>query len=222
LDFADFEDTLDLDANLTLNQTTYTWTQNFTGTTTTGLTYNANSLTSGKALYVASSATAFTGTLIDINLTSSNANNTGTLLKVTSAATNNVTPLMVTNLGAGSSFRVNDETGDADTSPFLIDASGNVGIGITAPGAKLDVVGNILVNNGGSIDARAAGTLTIGGTTQTGLTVGRSGATTTINGSNVIINSLSGIIKGSSGTLSAITSTANYVTYWSDANTNFW
>jgi hypothetical protein len=50
LDFVDFEDTLDLDAALTLNQTTNTWSQTFTGTTTTGLTYTASSLTSGKAL----------------------------------------------------------------------------------------------------------------------------------------------------------------------------
>ena len=44
LDFIDFQDTLDLDANLTLNQTTYTWSQSVTGRTTTGLTYAADSL----------------------------------------------------------------------------------------------------------------------------------------------------------------------------------
>jgi len=48
---------------------------------------------------------------------------------------------MVTNLGTGLSFRVNDETGDSDTTPFAIDASGNVGIGTTGPGAKLQVNG---------------------------------------------------------------------------------
>jgi hypothetical protein len=58
LDYAQFENTMDLDANLTLNQTTYTWTQNFTGTTTTGLTYNANSLTTGTAVSLASTSTA--------------------------------------------------------------------------------------------------------------------------------------------------------------------
>jgi len=47
--------------------------------------------------------------------------------------------LMITNLGAGISFRVNDETGDADTTPFVVDVSGSVGIGTTAPGYKLDV-----------------------------------------------------------------------------------
>jgi hypothetical protein len=76
--------------------------------------------------------------------------------------------------------------------------NGYIGIGTTSPGAKLDVAGNILVNNGGSIDTRAAGTLTIGGTTQTGLTLGRSGATTSIVGSNITAG---GIAYGASNTL---------------------
>jgi hypothetical protein len=84
----------------------------------------------------------------------------------------------------------------APTNGLIVE--GNVGIGTTAPGAKLDVAGNILVNNGGSIDTRAAGTLTIGGTTQTGLTLGRSGATTSIVGSNITAG---GIAYGASNTL---------------------
>ena len=138
LDYTEFLDTMTLDANLILNQTTYTWTQNFTGTTTTGYTYNANSLTSGKALSIASSATAFTGTLAQVSLTGNNAANTGTIFKASSnGALNTGTVAMITNLGAGTSFRVNDETGDADTTPFLIDAGGNVGIGTTSPVSKL-------------------------------------------------------------------------------------
>ncbi|MBI2595348.1 MerR family DNA-binding transcriptional regulator [Candidatus Daviesbacteria bacterium] len=50
LDFTEFQDTLDLDAALTLNQTTNTWSQTFTGDTTTGLTYTASSITTGSAL----------------------------------------------------------------------------------------------------------------------------------------------------------------------------
>lgn len=65
--------------------------------------------------------------------------------------------------------------------------SGNVGIGNTSPGAALDVNGNILLAGGGSIDTRAAGSLTVGGSTQTGLTLGKSGANTTINGSNIVL-----------------------------------
>jgi len=46
---------------------------------------------------------------------------------------------MITNLGTGTSFRVNDQTGDADSSPFLIDASGNVTIGSTTTTGLLNV-----------------------------------------------------------------------------------
>ncbi|HNS94838.1 MAG TPA: hypothetical protein PKG71_02625, partial [Candidatus Woesebacteria bacterium] len=60
LDFDQFKDTMALDANTTVNQSSYTWTQNFTGNTTTGYTYNANSLTTGKGLFVSSSATGLT------------------------------------------------------------------------------------------------------------------------------------------------------------------
>jgi len=140
LDFTEFQDTLDLDANLILNQTNYTWTQNFTGTTTTGFTINANSLTSGKGLYLSSTSTGLTGNLAEFILSGSNAANTGNVVRIAQEGTSSVAvPLMVTNLGAGLSFRVNDETGDNDTTPFVIDASGNVGIGTTSPAGKLDV-----------------------------------------------------------------------------------
>jgi len=125
-----------------------------------------------------------------------------------------------TKLGVLGGVAIGSQTySDAQAPSNGLIVEGNVGIGTTAPGAALDVAGNILVNNGGSIDTRAAGTLTIGGSTQTGLTLGRAGATTNINGSSVIVNSLTGMIKGTSGTLSALTSTAGYAAYWSDANT---
>ncbi|MEX2054608.1 MAG: SH3 domain-containing protein, partial [Candidatus Andersenbacteria bacterium] len=82
LDFTHFQDTMDLDANLVLNQTTNTWSQTFTGDTTTGLTYTADSLTSGTALAITSGASAFTGSLGSFTLSGSNAANTGTVLKI--------------------------------------------------------------------------------------------------------------------------------------------
>src|SRR5205085_1112502 len=61
------------------------------------------------------------------------------ILKATTLASSTAIPLMVTNLGNGISFRINDETGDTDSTPFVVDASGNVGIGIASPGQLLEV-----------------------------------------------------------------------------------
>ncbi len=72
LDYDDFEDTMDLDANLTLNQGSNTWIQNFTGTSTTGLSYVANSLTTGTALSISSSSLSWSasGALVNFSSTS--------------------------------------------------------------------------------------------------------------------------------------------------------
>jgi hypothetical protein len=56
----------------------------------------------------------------------------------TFANTGDVVPLTVTNTGTVNSFVVNDASGD--TTPFVIDASGSVGIG-TTPNCKLHVSG---------------------------------------------------------------------------------
>jgi hypothetical protein len=47
---------------------------------------------------------------------------------------------MITNLGTGLSLRVNDETNDADASPFVVDNAGNVGIGIASPTSKVHAI----------------------------------------------------------------------------------
>jgi len=45
----------------------------------------------------------------------------------------------ITNLGTGPSLLVEDET-SADTTPFVVDGTGNVGIGVLSPSAKLEVL----------------------------------------------------------------------------------
>jgi len=137
------------DGNLNLNHSTYTTTFNTGVTTENFFTINANSLTSGKGLYLSSTATGLTGNLAEFVLSGSNSGNTGNVVRIAQTGTSSAAvPLMITNLGTGLSFRVNDETGDNDSTPFVIDASGNVGIGTTGPEQRLHVVGNLLTTGG--------------------------------------------------------------------------
>lgn len=198
LDYDDFEDTMDLDSNLTLNQGTNIWTQSFTGTTTTGLTLNTNSLTSGTGLTVSSSATAFTGNLQTISLTGNNVANTGDLLELSISGTSSAARgLYINNLGTGLSFRIDDSAGD--TTPFTVDNSGNVSVGgnITTSITSIDLLNTTAttINFGG-----AASTLNIGpgSTTATSINfAGGSGATgCTIDGATGNF-SCSGTISGS-------------------------
>ncbi|MDQ7780261.1 MAG: hypothetical protein RDV41_11240, partial [Planctomycetota bacterium] len=100
LDFTEFEDTMDLDANLALNQTTYTWGQTYTGTGAAGFIYTASgAITAGNAA-------------LELN--------------VSNAATT-IPAMLITNAGTSYALRVNDVA--ADTTPFVITADGTVCIG---------------------------------------------------------------------------------------------
>lgn len=126
---------------------TWNWS---TLSTQTAMAMNANAITSGKILDVASSAAGFTGTMANLTLSGSNAANTGTLLKSSVTGTlSPAVPLMVTNLGAGLSLRVNDETGDSDTTPFVVNAGGDVGIRQGTPAAPLHVNGEAIIGTTG-------------------------------------------------------------------------
>jgi len=60
--------------------------------------------------------------------------------------------LRITQTGAGEALRVEDET-NPDSTPFVINASGNVGIGTSSPSQKLTVSGNLSIAEGSQIFA---------------------------------------------------------------------
>ncbi|MBP7927544.1 hypothetical protein KAZ57_00130 [Patescibacteria group bacterium] len=115
--------------------------------TETGLAINADGLTTGKGLTISSSSTAFTGALALINLKSSDAAVTGNLLKLANEGTGNSnTSFYIDHRATGTgnlAMRVDDESGD--TSPFIIDGEGRVGVGtstITGSTERLLQVGS--------------------------------------------------------------------------------
>ena len=114
---------------------------------TTGnfLNIETNVLTSGRGLNLTSTSTGLTGDLASIIASGSNAAVTGNVLKVgLTGALSTGTALNVTTAGAsGFALRVNDDGTYTDTTPFVIDSAGNVGIGTTSPTEKLDINGNI-------------------------------------------------------------------------------
>lgn len=61
-------------------------------------------------------------------------------------ADNTTNAFKITQQGSGNALVVEDET--SDTTPFVIDATGNVGVGIAAPTEKLDLVGNFKLTGG--------------------------------------------------------------------------
>ncbi len=155
LDFTEFVDAMSLDANLTLAQGTNTWSQTFTGAATTGFSYTADSLTSGTAQALSSSATAFTGSLQSITLSGSDAANTGSLLSINNTGVLNAnTALYLKHYGTGTNnlaFRIDDVSGD--TTPFVVDGAGNVGVGTAAPTSLFELYGTGAADAIGTITA---------------------------------------------------------------------
>lgn len=124
----------------------------------------ANSLTTGNGLDIASSSSGLTAPLITLN--ASNAANTSSVIQAITAGVG--TAAVFQNTGSsGWGLRINDVSGD--TTPFVTDVAGNVGIGTLTPNAQLDLrnqgvdvfhIGNtatdptgayLLINSGGNV-----------------------------------------------------------------------
>ena len=119
-----------------------------TGASTVAVFENDASTSPLATVLVADSGSnGFTGIVGDFSLTGTGATVTGTALR---AFVNGVgslgTAMHVLNNGNGTSLLVED-TG-ADTSPFLIDANGNVGIGDSTPAVKLEVSSGVANTSG--------------------------------------------------------------------------
>ncbi|PIY80837.1 MAG: hypothetical protein COY80_00775, partial [Candidatus Pacebacteria bacterium CG_4_10_14_0_8_um_filter_42_14] len=159
-------------SNLTLNHSTFTTIFNSTATTGTFLTLNTNSLTTGTNLLLSSTSTAlttggllnisatgapaasWTGDLAKIEYNNADADVDGNALKVgllgtTALGSGTAVNITTSQTGAGAlALRVNDDGTYTDSTPFVVDGAGNVGVGTTGPQAKLDIYnGNLRLSS---------------------------------------------------------------------------
>ncbi len=81
---------------------------------------------------------AETGMLFGENTASTGGSNNQYIVQAATLSGSTAMPLFVNNIGNGISFRVDDASGD--TTPFVVDAAGNVGVGTSSPGARLQVL----------------------------------------------------------------------------------
>jgi hypothetical protein len=81
----------------------------------------------------------------DADTTKNDVANTFTANQIISVTDNTNAALRVTQLGTGNALVVEDST-NPDSTPFVVDASGNVGIGLSGPGVELEVAGDIRAN----------------------------------------------------------------------------
>jgi hypothetical protein len=104
------------------------------GTSSYVATITPTTLTASRTITLPDASTTVVGTDATQTLTNKTLD-AGTVVTANSSAT----ALRITQTGAGNALVVEDET-NPDSSPFVVDASGLVGIGTTTPAAALDVV----------------------------------------------------------------------------------
>lgn len=236
IDFDDLEDTLDLDTALTLNQGTNTWTQNFTGTTTTGLTYNANSLTTGSAINITTSSnpasagpvsvnqinatstnatTATTLAVLDIGFTNnpSVAGNTEYILQIQNEVTSNTTDNTVTALLRLDNADTAATGSTVATNGLLITNSGDISGGIVNAINidDTDVTTDIVLQNDETISNDTDGTILL-----TTATTSLSGDLT-VQGGDITLNTAGTIIPSAAGTITIGNSSLQSLTVTTDA-----
>jgi|GEM_PF-4289692 len=148
LDYTEFQDTMDFDANLITNQGAFTNTYNYTGTISNGLTYNANSVTTAYGAVISTDAMT-TGATLRLNSTSTAGGASGatTLLSMARSGANvnashtaygivsTVLNTGTTSTNIGGFF----DTNGATNNYALVTSRGNVGIGTLTPSELLTV-----------------------------------------------------------------------------------
>jgi hypothetical protein len=125
------------------------------------ITGNAATVTNG--LYT--SDIGSTVQAYDADTTKNDVANTFIANQVISVTDNTNAALRITQLGTGNALVIEDST-NPDSTPFVVDANGNTGIGVSLPSEKLHVNGNIALNGSTSGTATfsvpaAAGTTTL-------------------------------------------------------------
>jgi hypothetical protein len=132
-------------------QNPFTWTANaLTTGTLFNLTSTSTAFTTGGLLNISATGapgTSWTGDLAKIEYNNADVDVDGTALKLglLGAAGGEGTTLNVTTAQTGTNalaFRVNDDGTYTDSSPFIIDKAGNVGIQTTSATSALTVAGN--------------------------------------------------------------------------------
>ncbi len=242
INFDDLADSMTLDANQTITQGTNTWSQTFTGDTTVGLTYIANSLTTGTGVLLTSSGTitsggevlnvtgnsVTTGNLLDlsatglntgqgINLTLGTALTTGGGLNITGASYNHTG----TESGALASIAFTDASSQSSGNPSTIGLSIAPTINNTSSGGTDTIIGvntsipasGITCASGGNCQLLGFRAFTPAYTHSTNSTFNVNGFSSTGNGA-LVSNSASAIITwvGANITTPNITQTNGTIT----------